>query len=111
MTENDNYYDEEDKEDREIPVNQLDLQLMTVNSKWGKDINSELQNRLYEIGLSTKDGQLKTDKKKLWGLLSYYTRDMRLGNLDRTTYSMASQWLDFAGDCLRLNWGKSFLTA
>lgn len=99
---------------RNTPVNELDLQLMIVDSEWGKDISPELVGRLTEIGDSLekdKDGKISVGKTKLWGLLSYYTRDMRLGNLDKETYIVAIDWLNYAGDCLRIGIVKSFLTA
>lgn len=87
---------------------------MIVDSEWGKDIAPELAERLSELGKDikqNKDGSLKVEKTKLWGLLSYYTRDMRLGNLDKNTYIVATEWLDFAGDMLRIGLIKSFLTS
>lgn len=106
----------ENKENKEFsrntPINELDLQLMIVDSEWGKDIAPELYERLSETGgIEQKDGKFKVGKKHLWGLLTYYTRDMRLGNLDRETFIACVTWLDFAGDCLRLGYVKSFLTS
>jgi len=53
------------------------------------------------------------DTEPLWGLLSYYTRDLRLGNLsswnDEVKY--CHHWLSLAGDCLRLGFINSFLSA
>ena len=95
---------------RSTPVNELDMQLMIVNSEWGKNISSELDNKLQEDSLKLVNGNYTIEKKKLWGLLSYYTRDMRLGNLGNYDYVTATEWLNFAGDCLRYNYVKSFLT-
>jgi hypothetical protein len=99
---------------RNVPINEIDLQMMLVDTEWGKDISPELMERLTEIGMKLekdKDGKFNVPKKKLWGLLSYYTRDMRLGNLDKQTYVVAVEWLDFAGDSLRIGLIKSFLTS
>ena len=101
---------EENEFKRQTPINELDLQLMIVDNEWGKDVAPELNERLQEIGITSKDGKVIYNKKNLWGLLSYYTRDMRLGNLDRDTYFVCIEWLDFAGDCLRYGFIKSFLT-
>lgn len=103
----------EEKYTRNVPINELDLQMQTVNSEWGRDITPELKERLSEAGvpIQSKDGKLTVDKKDLWELLGYYTRDIRLGNLDKETYYMCSEWLDFAGDMLRLGMVKPFLTS
>jgi len=105
---------EEENYGRNTPINELDLQLMIVNSEWGKEIAPELEERLTSIGESVgkaKDGTFIIPKKKLWGLLSYYTRDMRLGNLDKENYFIAVEWLNFSGDCLRIGVINSFLTS
>lgn len=99
---------------RTTPINELDLQLMIVDSEWGRDIAPELRERLVEIGENLErdsQGRLKVNKSHLWGLLSYYTRDMRLGNLDKNAYFVACEWLDFAGDMIRIGVVKSFLTS
>lgn len=98
---------------RQVPINELDLQMQTVNSEWGRDITPELRERLKEAGeLKTdNDGKLIVTQKELWGVLAYYTRDMRLGFLDKETYYMCVEWLDFAGDMIRLGMVKPFLTA
>jgi hypothetical protein len=97
---------------RSTPINELDLQLMIVDNEWGKDIAPELAERLVETGgITAEDGKYKIGKRHLWGLLTYYTRDMRLSNLDRETFINCVVWLDYAGDCLRLGYVKSFLTS
>ena len=48
-------------------------------------------------------------KQSLWGLLSYYTKDMRLGNLDQSDYVRAVYYLDLAGDCLRDGYTSAFM--
>lgn len=105
---------EEGRPPRRTPINELDFQLMTVESEWGKDIQPELYAKLKVAGHEleqTTDGKFKVKEEALWGLLSYYTRDMRLGNLDKHMYEYACLWLDFAGDSLRLGAVRSFLTA
>lgn len=99
---------------RNTPINELDLQLMIVDSEWGKEIAPELAERLSEIGEKVernKEGKIILNKKKLWGLLSYYTRDMRLGNLDKDSYIVSTVWLDFSGDCIRIGLVNSFLSS
>jgi len=99
---------------RNVPMSDLDLQLMLVDTEWGKEIAPELKERLSELGdklIKNVEGKLQLDKTKLWGLLSYYSRDMRLGNLDKESYPICVAWLDFAGDCVRIGLIQSFLTA
>lgn len=110
MTEENNY----NEDWRKVPMNELDAQMMTIDTEWGGSVAPELKSKLMEIGgkVSTdSEGKLKLQTEQLWGLLSYYTRDIRLGNLDKETYPICVAWLDYAGDCLRLDWVKSFLTA
>lgn len=105
---------EDDTYSRNTPINELDLQLMIVDTEWGKDVAPELMERLAQIGEkleTTPDGKIKVSRSKLWGLLSYYTRDLRLGNIDYTVYIVCTEWLDFAGDCLRIGAVSSFLTS
>lgn len=105
---------EEERYIRNTPINELDMQLMIVDSEWGKEIAPELKQRLIEVGdnvTQDKDGKLKIENKQLWGLFTYYTRDMRLGNIDKESFAVCSQWLNFAGDCLRENYVNSFLIA
>ena len=91
---------------RTTPMNELDLQLMIVDSEWGQQIAPELSLKLSTMGVKpvqSADGKMYVPKEKLWGLLSYYTRDMRLGNLDKDSYIISVEWLEYAGVCLRLD--------
>ena len=99
---------------RTTPMNELDLQLMIVDSEWGQQIAPELSLKLSTMGVKpvqSADGKMYVPKEKLWGLLSYYTRDMRLGNLDKDSYIISVEWLEYAGVCLRLDLVKSFLSS
>jgi len=65
-----------------------------------------------------KDKPVEVDaKESSWGLLSYYSKDLRLGYLnDNITkgsneVEIANFYLNIAGDCLRLGYPKSFETA
>lgn len=99
--------------DRKIPANELDLSFMTTESAWGKEVSEELNARLVEIGaeINTETGELEVTEKHLWGLMAYYTRDMRLSNLNQERYIYCLKWLGIAGDCLRVNYIQSFMTA
>ena len=85
----------EDQENRNLPQNDLDLNLMLTDSVWGtKEIGQELKNKLNKIYLDrdekgkpilVRDPGGNTvplgEKYNMWSLLSFFTRDMRLGNL------------------------------
>ena len=65
-----------------------------------------------------KDKPVEVDaKESSWGLLSYYSKDLRLGYLnDQITkgsneVEIANFYLNIAGDCLRLGYPKAFETA
>lgn len=51
------------------------------------------------------------DKKNMWERLNFYTRDMRLGNLDRTEMEYCHWWLDFASDSLQEDYFESFVVS
>lgn len=99
--------------ERKIPANELDLSFMTTESAWGKEVTDELNDRLVEIGATYDENGVVTgvEKRHLWGLYSYYTRDMRLSNLNQERYIYCLNWLGIAGDCLRCNYIHSFMTA
>lgn len=110
----DDNYEDNSQEWRKIPMNDIDAQMMTVNPEWGMDIAPELRSALKVIGEDLEDrtdGKIQLQSKQLWGLLTYYTRDVRLGNLDKEKEIIANDWLNFSGDALRLGMVRSFLTS
>ena len=104
--------EEEQPHLRTVPQTDLDFNLMTTDPVWGsKDINPELQKKLSETveGIDAK-GNIVYRKSELWGLLNFYTRDIRLGNLrswDELPY--VQYYLDLAGDLLQSDMIKAFL--
>lgn len=100
-------------EKRTLPQTELDLALMTTNSVWGnKEVSQELRtklNRLYkgvdEAGNETSIAQSE------WGNLGFFTRDIRLGNLDRVSGELqhVRHFLRLANDCLQLGLKSSFV--
>lgn len=104
-----------DVEYRIAPQSDLDLQLLVTDPQWGKDVPPELKDKLKKIiaYYDDKGDQLETIEEQLWGLLSYYTRDIRLGNLSWVTGELTytRYYLDLAGDCLREGYIGAFLTA
>lgn len=101
---------------RNVPVSDLDLQMQMIEPAYGKGgISTELVNKLREYGLEyDEQGQpIIEDKGSLWGILGYYTRDIRLGNLDKFAgeYAYVKYYLDLAGDLLQADLIKAFLIA
>lgn len=102
----------DEQQTRTTPTSGIDFNFMVVNSVWGQqEVPQELRDRLNEYGLKN-EGQTITEKS-LWGLFGYFTRDMRLGNLDFEEAYYCKYMLELAGDCLREEKGyiKSFMSA
>lgn len=133
-TEDKYYTGEESKEQRKTPYNELDLQFMVTEPAWGREATGELNKKVskaigeaYYMCFTCKaklkqekcpkckdsNTRLVIDKEPMWGLLSYYTRDLRLGNLSNWNNEIAfcHHWLSLAGDLLRAGHIKSFLSA
>ena len=103
-------------EQRNIPINDLDATFMTIDPAWGKEVTEELNNKLCEahgedVIITNEDGSKSVQSKHLWGLLSYYTRDMRLGNLNFDLFFYCEKYLNFAGDCLREGYLQAFMAS
>lgn len=108
---------------RELPTSDLDAQMMLTNSVWGKsDVPAELKDKLmryYAIRdekgnvITDEAGNVQLNRGTLWGLLGFFTRDMRLANLSEWNNELqACRWyIDFANDCLDENYGGAFLCA
>lgn len=98
---------------RSLPSNELDLNLMLTNSVWGRtEVPQELKDKLntFYAGYDEKGNKVVT-KSSLWGLLGFYTRDMRLGNL--SSYDNELQFcrymIDLAGDYLQVDMYEPFI--
>jgi hypothetical protein len=105
--------------------------VVVINQEGKVITNEDGENLIFLINnknqLVNKDGKVITNdkeqpvevdaKESSWGLLSYYSKDLRLGYLnDNITkgsneVEIANFYLNIAGDCLRLNYPKSFETA
>jgi hypothetical protein len=92
---------------RPIPLSDLDFELMTINTEWGgQQVPPAFQDNLIEEYIvKDKDGKDFILKVNLWQLLGFYTRDMRLGNLNRLTGEVeyCRYYLDLANDFLQFN--------
>lgn len=98
---------------RVTPQNELDLQMLTINSVWGQpEINDDLKERLNQYvttGEVDQEGKEKITVSSLWGLLGFYTRDMRLANLNFMERDYCQFYIDLAGDMLESNMFSPFI--
>jgi len=98
---------------RTTPQSELDLTMMMTDPKWGIDASPELKEKLTKIigYVETTENKLEAVQEELWGLLSMYTRDVRLGNLSQFygEVSYVQYYLDLAGDCLREGYLGAFM--
>jgi len=106
---------------RTLPQSELDYNLLVTDGLWGNpNISEELKEKLRtyfvkkdEEGqpITDKQGNIIATQETLWGLLGYYTRDMRLANLSQwngeTNY--CQYYLDLAGDFLQAGMIEPFL--
>ena len=100
---------------RDVPYSEIDLQMQMTNPEWGHKVPDELKAKLTKIKgyrETETEGTYTEVKEELWGLLSFYTRDVRLGNLSiflgETEY--CRYYLDLASDLLREDYIDPFLT-
>jgi len=108
---------EENTNYRQVPQNELDLNLMTTDSVWGKmEVPPELRARLEKLYITAGKnpaGELTetVTKESLWGLLGFYTRDMRLANLSTINGEIeyTQYFTDLAGDFLQTNLVEPFV--
>ena len=96
------------------PQSDLDFNLMTTDSVWGQpEVSNELKERLNKYfavrdektkeQIYDKEGRPVVSTQSLWGLLGFYTRDMRLANLNPWLGELAycQYYLDLANDFLQ----------
>ena len=95
------------------PQSDLDFNLMITETLWGSNLVSpDLQEALtkhYQMldaegkPIYNKQGEPVVTEKAAWGLLSFYTRDIRLSNLSYQTGEIqyCQHYLDLAGDMLK----------
>ena len=98
---------------RWLPQSELDFNLMTTDPVWGQPyVSEDLKSRLEEyhaVG-TNEDGTIIYDKKSLWSILNFYSRDMRLSNLSKwDEMPYVKYYLDLANDLLLADMIRSFL--
>jgi hypothetical protein len=101
--------------DRSPPTSELDLNLMITDNVWGRpDVSPELKEVLNKYYIEQdENGNNVVKASSLWGLLSYYTRDIRLGNLSvwDGELRLCRYELDLAGQLLYAGMIEPFLVA
>lgn len=113
-----------EKNRRVVPLSGLDFNYMTTNAVWGQDeAPQDLRNKLSRLEfVKDEHGEIIKDadgnpqavyKDSLWGLLGFYTRDMRLANLSgfNGEFQYCQYHIDLAGDLLSADMIGSFLIA
>lgn len=108
---------EEKKDKRILPYSNLDLAMLTTDSVWGKsEVNIDLREKLskYFVKVDENGKQIIT-QESLWGLLGFYTRDMRLANLTANAWNNELEYVEYhlnlANDLLQEGYIESFLVA
>lgn len=116
-----NQLTQQQQQQRISPRSDLDFNLMITETLWGSSfVSPELQSHLTKnYQLTDEDGNLMFDKEgrpvvsqeALWGMMSYYTRDLRLSNLSYKSNEIqyCMHYLDLAGDFLKERMIKPFL--
>lgn len=99
---------------RVMPRSDLDFNLMTTDSVWGSPhISQELRARVSKQFLVYNEDTQKDEvtEASLWGLLGFYTRDMRLANLSviNGEVNYCQYYLDLANDMLQADMVEPFL--
>lgn len=118
-----------EEQKRTIPRNELEYNLILTDTLWGSaQISEELKDKLkkeygyYDYKRDDKGNLIKDKEGKpiqilyvkeeaLWGLLGFYTRDLRLGNLSVWTGELATctYYLNLANDFLHSKMPEPFL--
>jgi len=96
---------------RQVPENALDFNAMLLEPDWGKPtVSEDLKLKLTkEVFLRDDKGELLKDeqgnflatKEGLWGLIGFYTRDMRLSNINHDELVYCAHFLDLCADLLQ----------
>jgi hypothetical protein len=97
---------------RVLPRSEADFNMLMTDTVWGSPyINKELKDKIarYYMVTNSKTGQQEVKKENMWGLLNFYTRDMRLANLDGGELHYCRYYLDLAGDFLQVDMIEPFL--
>lgn len=114
--------EENDRVRRIMPQSGLDFNMMLTDTMWGSQqisaqIRDKIQHRQENLKLISQIGKgvlpAEVEKAASWELLSFYTRDLRLANLNVLTGELnyCQHYIDLAGDLLREGYIEAFATA
>lgn len=104
---------QQEEQVRSLPQNDLDLNLMLTNGVWGQnEVSQALKDKLSKYYSEVdENGKVTINKQSLWGLLGFFTRDLRLGNLSEFNNELQTcrYMLDLANDLLNADMIEPFL--
>lgn len=101
-----------------IPQSDIEFNAMTTDPVWGRngpEVPPELRNELTEtLDVLSRENVRTVETRYLWNLLSFYTRDLRLGNLQQhliygDEVKQCRHYLDLAGDLLHKGMRNAFI--
>jgi len=109
---------EEKKDKRTLPLNDLDLQMMLIEPKAGKDeIPTDFKNMLkVPMTLTDEKGNKSYTSDNLWAhALGLFTSDVRLGNVQDKAWNPEMTELrhnmNLSTDCFRLGYKRAGLAS
>jgi hypothetical protein len=118
MNQYDQYYTQTPNQNKRfVPISDVEFLSFTTMTTWGKNenVSPELSNKLKQVKYykDTATEQIYADTTPLWEMLSFYTQDMRLANLDTLNdqFKYCTYYLDWAADALRNGYYRSFASA
>lgn len=100
-------------EDVNIPISTLHLDALLLEPNWGRKVTDEVDKKLtvHKVVFNPETGEEELTTEAMWAVHAYFTRDLRLANLDEHQEIYCDFWLEIAGDFIRDNFKMSFLTA
>lgn len=100
---------------KKAPESSLDFNMQMIEPAWGDTtIPNSLKNKLNQIKgywTNTQTGEQTEDREELWELLGFFTRDLRLGNIDGDELKRAEYYLNLANDLLKADFVEPFIIA
>jgi hypothetical protein len=102
---------EAQEQKRVLPRSEADFNMLMTDTVWGSSqVSKELKDKVaYYYAIKDKDGKDSIKKESLWETLRYYTRDIRLSNLDNRETIYVRYYLRLAGDFLQVNQIEPFI--
>lgn len=98
---------------RNVPANDLDLQMQITNPAW-QQLHPQLREKLVRLVKETVvKGEVKKIYEEISGVLTVYSRDIRLGNISTVSgeFDYVVYYLELAVDLLSCGMVESSITA